>query len=319
MSPPTAHDLTVVVPTRDRPEMLHRCLAALARLEPAPAAVIVVDSASARPDSVAAAVAAYGFDLVRCDRAGASRARNAGWRAAATPIVAFVDDDVRVRPPWAARLVAPFADPSVVLVTGAVVAGPRLDGASAAGDGDGDGPVGPIDGSVAVTDDVPAGRFTAHTPGNVGASANLAVRRATLDAIGGFDELLGAGGRFRAAEDLDLFDRALVTGDGWHAADAEGVHEQWRTRRQRLALDVSYGYGTGARFAKLARLNRDRAGLLARYESRRFVTDVVESIRAGYEYGLLSRVVWIAALAAGVVRAVVVPIRRQHLVADRRR
>lgn len=291
-------DLTVVVPTRDRPERLRACLDALDALDPPSGEVIVVDSASRRADAVAAAESSA--TVLRCDQPGASRARNAGWRVASGAVVAFVDDDVRVDPGWAAAICTPFADEAVVFATGAVVAGETLAG------GSGDRP-------VAVTDDVRAGRIDRSALGNAGASANLAVRRSALDAVGGFDELLGAGARFRAAEDVDLFDRLLAHGVGEHVPAAVGRHDQWRGRGELLRLEVAYGTGYGVRVAKLRRADRTRAGALARYEAARLAGDVRSDLRGRYAFGVVSRLAWALAAVAGFARARRLPVRAGHL------
>lgn len=297
--PDPARELSVVVPTRDRPDLLASCLAALAACDVAPAEVLVVDSASR--DAGAVATAAAGATVVRCDLPGASRARNAGWRAARGSIVAFVDDDVRVAPDWPARVCEPFARADVVVVTGAVVAGQPVRGA------------GPDVQAVAVTDDVGDGPFDRDATGNIGASANLAARRVALEQVGGFDEALGAGARFRAAEDIDLLRRLLEHGQGWHAGDAVGFHDQWRGRRALLRLDVDYGFGFGVHLAKVARSDLRRAGRLARYEAARYLRDVRRDLRARFRLGLLRRTLWVGAAVAGAVRGLAVPVRDGHL------
>lgn len=293
---PTPVDLTVVVPTRDRPGQLAGCLDAIARLDPAPGEVVVVDSASSDARAIADAAAAAGSArLLRCDRPGASRARNVGWEAATTAVVAFVDDDVRVRADWVEQILAPFASDDVVLVTGAVRADEGHDRA------------------VAVTDDVADGPFDHTFLGNVGASANLAVRRDALAAVGGFDVLLGAGGRFRAAEDLDLFDRLLARGDGWHASGAVGIHDQWRTRVELVRLDRDYGFGFGARLSKLLRSDRRRGTAVLGFELRRLRADLVKDLRARYRLGIVGRLIWSLALVAGLVAGLATPVRDGHL------
>lgn len=292
--------LAVVVPTRDRPGLLAGCLAALCDAEVPAADIIVVDSASGDPLATEPA-RVLGVTVLRCDRPGASLARNVGWRSTPHPLVAFVDDDVRVGPGWAGHITAPFTAPEVVLVTGAVGV---------------DAPVN--DRAVATTYDVAGGRFGLERTGHVGASANLAVRRDVLEAVGGFDELLGAGGRFRAAEDLDLFDRMLRHGDGFHEVEARAVHDQWRSRRDLLGLELSYGIGFGARLAKLARTDRARAGALARFEVRRFVGDIATDLRRSYEFGLVSRAAWLCGLLAGATRGALVPVDRGHFQPRRR-
>lgn len=293
-------DLAVVVPTRDRPVLLARCLDALLATRLTQAEIIVVDSASTDSGSVAPA-RERGVVVLRCDRPGASRARNVGWRTSDRSLVAFIDDDVQVSPRWAEEIAAPFADPKVVLVTGGVGAG---------------GPVG--DRSVATTEDVSDGPFTLGYLGHFGASANLAVRRGAIEAVAGFDELLGAGGHFSAAEDLDLFDRVLRLGTGWHAAGAHAVHDQWRTRRELFRLEISYGVGFGARLAKLLRADRPRARAMAAFELRRLGHDLVGDVGRRYLFGLLSRVAWACGTVAGLARGSFVPVRCGHFRPRRR-
>lgn len=295
---PATH-LSVVVPTRDRPDFLASCLDAIARSHVPPAEVLVVDSASTDPAAVRAA--AGDVRVLDCGVPGASRARNIGWRAAQGRVVAFVDDDVRVAPDWSSRICAPFADHDVVVVTGAVRAGRPVPGAGAHVE------------AVALTDDVPAGPFDRTTTGNVGASANLTVRRDALVAVGGFDEALGAGARFKAAEDIDLFRRLLELGCGWHAADAVGHHDQWRGRRALVRLDAAYGFGSGVHLAKVVRADRARGWQLTSYELRRYGRDVVRTVRSRHRLGLLRRTVWLVWAVLGICRGLVVPIHDGHL------
>ena len=87
-----AHVISVVVPTRDRPEALARCLAALA-WQRAQLEIIVVDDGDA---------GGAGAPGARVDRAPAARgpaaARNLGARAARGDVVCFTDDDCAPAP-----------------------------------------------------------------------------------------------------------------------------------------------------------------------------------------------------------------------------
>jgi mycofactocin glycosyltransferase len=113
-----AADLTVVVPVRDRPGQLDRCLAALAGLR-----VVVVDDASHDPRPVAEVAARHGAELLALPRnLGPAGARNAGLARVRTPLVAFVDSDVTVDADVLLGLARHCADPRVALV------GPRVDG-----------------------------------------------------------------------------------------------------------------------------------------------------------------------------------------------
>jgi len=107
---PRPAEVTVVIPVRDRPAGLDRCLAALGPGYP----VIVVDDGSADPDATARACARHGARLVRRPvPGGPGPARNDGLALAATPLVAFLDSDCVAGPDWIAGIAAHFADPMV--------------------------------------------------------------------------------------------------------------------------------------------------------------------------------------------------------------
>ncbi len=234
--------LTVVIPTRDRAEWLARCLAELQPQAATLGGVIVVDSASRSP-KVEQVARAFGAVYLREDVPGASRARNRGWREAATRHVVFLDDDLLVRPGWADALAAAARD-DVAFVTGRVT----LPG----GAGD---PTG-----FALIDHGEARRLDARTRGVLGGTANLLVSRDALAAVGGFDERLGPGRWLSAGEDLDLLDRIVEKGmTGWYEPAAVVECEQWREGAERAKLAWAYGKGMGARFAAMAKRSPGRA------------------------------------------------------------
>jgi glycosyltransferase involved in cell wall biosynthesis len=99
--------ISVIIPTRDRPQPLARCLESLGaqtvidQLE-----VIVVDDGSVGAREVASvARSSARTRLIRRDGSGPAAARNAGARAAHGPFLCFTDDDCAPRPDWAERLV----------------------------------------------------------------------------------------------------------------------------------------------------------------------------------------------------------------------
>jgi glycosyltransferase involved in cell wall biosynthesis len=98
--------ISVVVPTRDRPAALGRCLEALSaqtaleRLE-----VVVVDDRSLDASEIAAAVARHPHvRLVRGGGRGPAAARNEGAREARGKVLCFTDDDCVPEREWAERL-----------------------------------------------------------------------------------------------------------------------------------------------------------------------------------------------------------------------
>src|SRR5579862_1235584 len=71
--------VTVVVPTRDRPAQLAACLSSIRAALHDGDELVVADSASRDARAIADITAAAGARLVRCERPGVNRARNAGW------------------------------------------------------------------------------------------------------------------------------------------------------------------------------------------------------------------------------------------------
>jgi glycosyltransferase involved in cell wall biosynthesis len=284
--------LTVVVCSRDRAMFLDSALTALRGALRAGDDVIVVDSAST-DSSVADTARHHGARVLRCDRPGASLARNVGAALATAALLAFTDDDCRPEPGWADTIASAFADPVVGFVTGRVLP---------------DAEEGAV---VAVMTDANPARFEyPDDPAPVGHGANMAVRRVAFEAVGGFDELLGAGGRFRGAEDHDLFYRLLDA--GWHGVyepDAVVVHHQWRSQRQALRLEYGYGLGSGAFAVKVARVRGD-AG--RRMLARRLWDDGLlrawRDLRSGYETGAASNLLRVAGVATGAARGMFTPL-----------
>ena len=288
--------LTVVVPTRDRVGMLEVCLAALRADLGEDDEIIVADSASADAAAVAAAASQAGARVARCDKPGASLARNAWWRQASHDLVAFVDDDVRVRAGWADAIVAGFAEDGIGFVSGRVVV--------PSGQEDAERP-------VAISSRTEPERLHPGLSGDLGASANLAVRRRALSDVAGFDETLGPGSWAASAEDLDLLDRLFRAGwSGWFEPAAVAEHDQWRTRPQLLRLDWRYGKGMGVRLARLARWDRARARRLRREAViEQGVRPVLDDLRHGYEFGAATvatrTLATVVGLVVGTVGAVV--------------
>ena len=212
--PSSADAVTVVVCTRDRPEDLSACLAALVKLNPAPAEIVVVDNA---PQNDAARVVSdrqRGIRYVVERRPGLDWARNRGIAESRTPIVAFTDDDVRVDARWAAAIQEAFATDATVMAVTGLVQPFEIDtqaqelferyGGFARGferrwfswNG----------ARIAdlVAEHGGAGRF--------GTGANMAFRRSLFDEIGGFDPALDVGTATNGGGDLDMFFRVLAAG-----------------------------------------------------------------------------------------------------------
>ncbi|WP_242587391.1 glycosyltransferase [Streptomyces sp. MST-110588] len=193
----------MVIPTLGRPS-LDACLRALAEGEgPRPARIVLVDDRrleDCTPLSVT--VPAPLLDLVEivsgCAR-GPAAARNTGWRSVSEPWIAFLDDDVLPGPTWARDLAADLtaAGPETAAVQGRIFV--------------------PLPTDRRPTD------WERNTAGLASAqwiTADMAYRRAALEAVGGFDE------RFPRAfrEDADLALRVVDAGWAIGTGDRRTTH-----------------------------------------------------------------------------------------------
>jgi glycosyltransferase involved in cell wall biosynthesis len=172
---------TVVVPTYRRPDLLDRCLAALAAQEFAPTDCEIVVADDAGSEATRRQVEAWaGRSAIPIRYAtpasahGPAAARNAGWRAGRGHVVSFTDDDCIPGPRWLAEGVA-------AIEGGAEAASGRV-GVPL--------PERPTDYE----------RDAAGLEGAEFVTANCFVRRDALEAVGGFDERYAAAWR----EDSDL-------------------------------------------------------------------------------------------------------------------
>ena len=220
-------ELSVVIPSHNRPDLLRACLVSVTRYAPADTEILVVDDGS--PGGSVSAVAVE-FAHTRCLRSprrrGFCAAANAGIAAARTPVVELLNDDTEVEPGWAEAALARFTDPAVAAVAPLVL---RWDGTGepAAIDSAGDCY---FRGGVAAKrgHGQPVGPAYLR-PGRVfGASGSSAFyRRDLLLRVGAFPERFGA-----YFEDVDLSFRL-------HRAGGDIVFEP--ASRVRHRVSASYG------------------------------------------------------------------------------
>lgn len=235
---PAGGSVSVVICTRDRPESLARCLRALVELSPAPHEILVVDNAPATDATCRLVSQMPDIRYIPEPRPGLSWARNAGVRNSTGDIIAFTDDDVEFHPDWLRRLRQKFDDPKVISVTGLVLPAELQTEAQLI-----------FEMSLRYLNKGYQPRtfdnhFFARTKGRgvpaweVGAGANMAIRRKAFDLVGYFDERLGAGAA-GCSEDSEFWYRLLA--EGWtccyepasvvyhyHRDDLDGLVRQMR-------------------------------------------------------------------------------------------
>jgi glycosyltransferase involved in cell wall biosynthesis len=182
--------ISVVVPTYKRPDLLTRCLDALAQqdIDPTCYEVIVVDDAACDETRCLVESVAQRFMSSRGPRLryiavtgkhGPAVARNTGWRAAQGEIIAFTDDDCIPQPCWLRAGTTAFIE-GVIGVSGKVIV--------------------PLSGIPTDYE-----RNAARLAYSEFVTANCFYLRDTLEAVGGFDEQFTMAWR----EDSDLFFRLL--------------------------------------------------------------------------------------------------------------
>lgn len=242
--PPT---LSVVIPTRDRPERVLACIrSALATGYPG-LEILVVDNAPSS-DETREAIAAAGLPGVRYlreDRAGTSRARNLGLREATGKLVAFLDDDVLVDGSWVAALVQGFRlDPKVDCVTGPIVAAELETEAQVLIEEYGGFDKGFSRRVLDPAAPPPGAPLFPYTAGTLGSGANMAFRRQAILALGGFDVALGGGTASRGGEDLAAFLGILLHGSRL-AYEPSMLVRHYHHRSYARLRRVLFGYGIG--------------------------------------------------------------------------
>ena len=143
---------------------------------------------------------APGLEVVSEPRAGVSRGRNAGIRAARGEFIAMTDDDCLPEPDFLDAVLEAFADPAIGYYGGRVLLHD------------------PADYPITIKTSTQREEFPPGTVLKPGAlhGANFGFRRTVLEHIGGFDPNLGPGTPTRGGEDLELATRASFA--GWRGA-----------------------------------------------------------------------------------------------------
>lgn len=196
--------VSVVVPTRERPELLRRCLAAL-EAQTVPVEIVVVEDSEGR---------------------GPAWARNEGARRAAGEVVCFTDDDCAPAAGWAEALTAPILAGEAEAATGPVSMGEGATAADKAWE------------AIVNYLQVRAGDPGTASPG-FAVTANLAARRSLLERLP-LDESFPAA----AGEDRDWGERAAREGVVLRYVPAAAVvHQCGMSARAFLRQQYRYGQG----------------------------------------------------------------------------
>jgi GT2 family glycosyltransferase len=238
--------VSVIVPSRDRPEMLGECVASILAGNELPRELVIVDQSAAEHQALAEMGTVKGCRVLYRHSAsrGAAAARNEGFAIANQETLLFVDDDILVAAGWLGAITrAAYSDGGTTLISGRVrFMATQQDGGFA---------------PSLIDEDLPK-IFEGRIWNDMLFSGNMACTRAVFERLGPFDPRLGAGGPYHSAEDNDYGFRALEAGYRIrYEPDALVHHQAWRSKKNYSRLQWAYGVGQGAFLTKHFRL-RDR-------------------------------------------------------------
>jgi GT2 family glycosyltransferase len=223
-------DVSVLIPTIGRSELLEKCLRSLEACRPRAREVVIVDqSGEPSTQEVVAKFAHIGARAVPMEERGPARARNRGLEEVQHELIALTDDDCVVDPSWIGLMYELGTSNPGAIVTGRVLPGTD-------------------EGYVPSTrtDERPV-EFTGNPSAGALFTNNAVVPRSGSIELGGFDV------RFpeAAAEDNDFGYRWLVAGRRMLFDPRLVVwHLDWRTPEQVRQLYWKYGRWQGAFYAK---------------------------------------------------------------------
>lgn len=237
---PDELDYTVVIPTKGR-DNLGALLRSLDNAKgPRPAEVLVVDDRR-RGEPLALPQLTLPVRVLASGGGGPSGARNAGWRAATTEWIAFLDDDVTIDSEWPLRLGKDISDlPADTAASQARINVPLPDRALTDSERDA------------------AGLMRAWW-----ITADMAYRRSVLAEVGGFDERFPRA--YREDSDLALRVRAagyrIESGERLthHPVRSEALLTSVRAQRGN-ADDAVMRYKYGSRWRELTGAGNGRIG-----------------------------------------------------------
>jgi glycosyltransferase involved in cell wall biosynthesis len=262
--------LSIVVPTRNRPDHASACALSILRNNSFSEVLFVDQSDGPQTSEALARLSDSRIRCVRSSLRGATNARNTGIDQTTGELIAFCDDDCRVSEDWVDRILHIFTtDPAAAVICGGVTAPEELR----------------RQGFVAVFEPQVREWVDRLPPSSEwGLTANLAVRRAVLSDVGKFDPFLGVGSPLPAGEEPDFLIRVLRRGYKIvNAREVEVEHLGVRAHGEETSkLYRAYGKGTAAALMKHVRLGDRGAAVLGLEQLDSIARGVFKNLRNGH-------------------------------------
>lgn len=230
---------SLIICSRNRPKLLFETVGSVLRGGNVPSEIIIVDQSSAPHPELSRMKTERPCEIryIHSETVGVGAGRNLGITSSRNEILIFIDDDMFVEADWFRNLLhAVIEGGPCSVITGQVLAGEsEVTGGKA----------------PSIKKDQQPAVYKGRIAKDVLYTGNMGSYRSIFDQVGRFDERLGPGTSFPAAEDNDLGFRMLEQGYRiCYVPEAVVYHRAWRSERENLALEWRYGVGRGAYYAK---------------------------------------------------------------------
>jgi GT2 family glycosyltransferase len=236
---------SLIICTRDRPQLLLETVKSVLDGDDVPGEIVIVDHSRVPHAELSrmAAVRDCETHYIWERATGKCRGLNVGIASAAHDILAFIDDDYIVTPTWFGTLIRSLVrNGPRTAITGRVLQGTaeQLGGFAPA----------------LVEGDAPR-LYQGRIGTDVLAGCHMAMYRSACEEVGEFDERLGPGTPFLAAEDNDYGFRLLEAGYRI-LYDPQPViyHRAWRSGHDYFPMRWAYGRGKGGYYTKYLSLRQ---------------------------------------------------------------
>lgn len=288
---PSKVPVTVIVCTRNRPQLLQKCLQQLNHLHCIPEEIVVVDNASDTDETQLVVAQFKEIKYIKEPRLGLDFARNTGIKKASNAILAYVDDDVIVHPDWLYWVWDSFQDKTVMAMTGLVVAQKLETEAQQIFEKYWSFNRGYVDKVY----DTTFFKNTLHKGPpvwEIGAGANMAFRKSIFDEVGLFDELLDVGAA-GCNGDSEMWFRILAKAHTIVYNPRAVVFHEHRSDLAGLRKQIYY-YMRGYTAAALSQQRQLKASGYYRQLFKRLPIHYLKSIKKGYpNYSSQYETIWV--------------------------
>ncbi len=230
---------SLIICSRNRPQLLRDTIDSLLEGQDVPSELILIDQSDTPNNDLMTLQTDRPCVIRYCwtHSRGLCRAKNEGIALAQYEVLAITDDDMIAPVEWYGALIGALVrhGPQTVITGRVLTTAPEARGNFA---------------PSLVLSEAPA-LYVGRIDTDVLASGNMAMYRDVVKHIGWFDERLGAGSIFPAADDNDFGFRLLAAGyQIAYAPEAMLYHRAWRTDDLYAPLRWSYGRGKGGYYAK---------------------------------------------------------------------